>query len=391
MTEAAPPRPHLYLDHAATGPVRPEVVEAMTVALTATFGNPSSRHRLGLEAEELLDRARRTVAARLGLRPGERLVFTSGGTEANALALLGAARAAGRRGRHVLVSAVEHVSVLASAGLLEREGFSVERLPVRPDGRVDLDAAAGLARPDTVLLAVLHVQNETGVVQPAPELARSVRARSPSCLVLVDAVQSFTLLPAGLSTLGADLLSVSGHKIGGPKGIGALVVGTAAKISPLVGGGEQESGLRPGTENVAGAVGMARAVELAPADPSRICRARDRLEEAFLSGVRHGVVLGRDAPRAPHIASLAVPGVPSELLANLLESRGVCVSTGAACGSRRRARSHVLEAMGVPPSTGVVRVSLGHSTLDSEVDEAVRILSSLGPDLARAPRGERAP
>lgn len=372
----------IYLDHAATSPVAPEVVEAMRQVMVEDFANPSSRHALGLAAERHLQRARRLLGALLGVGP-EQIIFTSGGTEANALAILGSARL-GRAGGHLLVSAVEHPSVLETARSLQAEGFSVEEVPVTAGGLVEPEAVEARLRPDTRLLAIMHVNNETGVRQPVEEIARMVKARRPECRVLVDAVQSFGLLPTELPSLGADLLTVSAHKLEGPKGVGCLAVARGVRLARLWGGGDQEAGRRPGTENLPGIVGLARAAELASGRDRAWLESRGRrlLEELARQAPR-ARPLGDPAWRMPHILALAVPGVRSEVLANALEERGLIVSTGSACHSRKRARSHVLEAMSVPAEHGVIRLSLGRRTEEQEVVQAAALVGAAISELCR--------
>lgn len=371
--------PSIYLDNAATTPTLPEVVEAMRRVLLEDYANPSSRHAMGLAAERHLRRAREIVAARVGVDP-TRLVFTSGGTEANALAILGTARRSpGRRG-HLLISSIEHPSVLGSADLLRREGFEIERIPVGAGGWVDPGTVAGLVRESTLLVALMHVNNETGVVQRTAEVSRVVKDRNPSTLVLVDAVQSFPVLPVRPEALGADLLTLSAHKIHGPKGTGCLVTGAGAGVAPLWGGGDQEGATRPGTENLAGVVGFARAVELLSPEPERLARLCGELEEAVVRSRPGAYAVGDSARRAPHIIALAVPGISTEVLMNLLESLGVCASSGSACHGRRSLRSHVTAAMGLPPDHGVVRFSLSGTTSDADVRRATEIV---GAALAR--------
>jgi len=366
----------IYLDNAATTRVLPEVLEVMSRVLTEGYGNPSSRHRMGLAAEAQLRAARQTLADRVGARP-EDVVFTSGGTEADALALLGTAGRQGKRARHLLVSAVEHPAVLKTAALLEREGVQVERIPVTDGGWVDPQQVGGMVREETFLVAVMRVNNETGICQPTAEVARVVKQRNPDCLVLVDAVQALPALPVSLDGVGADLLALSAHKVHGPKGTGCLVLGPAAKLAPLWGGGEQEGGLRPGTENVAGIAGFARAVELLRPDEGQLTRQRAAILGAVTRARPDAFPVGDDRRRAPHVLCVAVPGVATEVLVNLLESRGVYASSGAACHSRRSLRSHVLDAMRLPADHGVLRFSLSGTTTDAEVERAAGIIGDL--------------
>jgi cysteine desulfurase len=362
-----------YLDNAATTRVLPEVLAVMSRVLTEGYGNPSSRHRMGLAAEEHLRAARQTLAERVGGRP-EDVVFTSGGTEADSLALLGTARRQGKRARHLLVSAVEHPAVLKTAAMLEREGVQVERIPVTDGGWVDPEQVRAMVREETFLVAVMRVNNETGIRQPTVEVARMVKERNPDCLVLVDAVQALPALPVTLDGVGADLLALSAHKVHGPKGTGCLVLRQGAKVAPLWGGGEQEGGLRPGTENVAGIAGFARAVELLHPDGEQLARQRDAILEAVRRGRPDAFPVGDDGRRAPHILCVAVPGVATEVLVNLLGARGVYASSGAACHSRRSLRSHVLDAMRLPADHGVLRFSLSGTTTDAEIERAAGII-----------------
>ena len=373
MAEHDPPE-LVYLDNAATTRVTPEVAESMRRVLCQEFGNPSSRHAAGLAAEEHLVRARRVVARRFGVEPG-RLVFTSGGTEANAMAILGAAGKQRRPG-HVLVSAVEHPSVLNTARMLRQH--EVETVPVTAGGWVDVDRLESMLRPETFLVAVMHVNNETGVIQPVADVARVVRRRGDGCLLLVDAVQSLTALDTDLSSLGAQMISASAHKVHGPKGTGCLALAEGVRLAPLWGGGEQEAGARPGTEDVAGAVGFATAVELANADTEHLAGATRRLARAVLSKFPGAAEVGDPHLRVPHIVAITVPGLPSEVLMNMLEARGVCISSGAACHSRSSLRSHVMEAMGVSGGDGVIRISLSCShTTAQEIARAVEVIEQL--------------
>jgi cysteine desulfurase len=375
----------IYLDNAATTEVLPEVVQAMTMVMTTDFGNPSSRHAMGAAAEGYLNQARQVVARRLGCPPAQ-LIFTSGGTEANALALLGVARAK-RPGRHVLCSAIEHASVLDSARLLSDEGADVEQLPVTAQGEVDPAMVASRLRPETVLVAVMHINNETGIVQPVEEIGRVIQAHNlqhgTRCRFLVDAVQSFTVMPVGLAQLGADLVTVSAHKIHGPKGVGALAVADNLRLAPLWGGGDQEAHQRPGTENLPGIVGFARAVELSPSSAEHWPAWGTSFLPDLLARWPRLQLIGEPARRAPHILALAVAGLRSEVLVNALEEQGVFASSGSACHSRRSLRSHVLEAMGLPYDSGVLRLSMSSTTSEADLREVgvrlERVLSQLKP------------
>ena len=372
----------LYLDNAATTPLRPEVTRAMASVLSDPLmaGNPSSRHRLGARAREALEEARRQVAALVGARP-ERIIFTGSATEANNLALLGAAGARGRRGGHLVVSAIEHPSVLEPAAALEARGYRVTRVRPGPDGVVDPEAVAAAVGDDTFLVSLMLVNNETGALQPVAEAARLARRRNPQVLVHSDLVQAAGRLPVDVEALDVDLASLSAHKIHGPKGVGALYVGPRARLEPLVFGGGQERGLRSGTENLPGIVGFGAAAELArrdlPESGRRLRRLSDRLIEGLTRGEVPAHLLGPRDPerRAPHIVCVAYEGVRAETLANHLDQEaGVLVSVGSACSSHKARTSHVLLAMGVPEplAEGAVRFSLGLMTREDEVEEAVR-------------------
>ncbi|HVZ73776.1 MAG TPA: cysteine desulfurase family protein [Polyangia bacterium] len=382
----------IYLDNAASTRPAPEVLAATRAVEDAFFANPSSAHGLGAAAARALEAARAEVAAALGAEAAE-IVFASGGTEANALGLLGAARAA--RGRHVVVSGLEHPAVVRTAERLKAEGCEISVVAPTPAGIVRAEDVLSAARPETAVVALMLVNNELGTIQPVAEIARAlaaaqpIRAKRPH--VHVDAVQAFGFLRVRPHALGADSLAISGHKIHGPKGTGALWVRPGARIEALWDGGRQERGLRSGTENVAGAVGLARAAALAieaqdAGVAAQIEAARDRLESealeaaaALAPGARRTVA---DAPRAPHIASLAFPGYPAEPLLHALEARGVYASAGSACASKTRGPSAVLKAIGVDDDTAVLRFSLARTTTPAEIDAAVEALRGALEELA---------
>lgn len=355
----------LYLDHAATGPVRQEVREAMLPFLGERFGNPSSHHTVGEDAATALDDARRRIAAVVGMRPGD-IVFTSGATEANNLAVKGVAVAAllrsGRAG-HIVTSAVEHESILASCAYLERvHGVAVTRLPVDPEGRISPERVAAALRDDTVLVTLGYANNEIGTTQDAAAVADVVRAaRVPLHL---DAVQAAGWLP--LAGTGADALSLAGHKVGAPQGIGALAVRGRIPLEPLLHGGGQERDRRSGTQNVAGAVGLARALELAEAERSdaaaRVTALRDAFIRRVLALVPEARLTGHPVHRLPGTASFTFAGVSGEAVLLELERRGVVSSSGSACAAGSDAPSHVLVGLGIAPEVAQtsVRFSFGH-------------------------------
>jgi cysteine desulfurase len=356
----------MYLDNAATAPVRREVLEAMWPFLTADFGNPSSRHEVGEAAARGLAAARGTIAAALDCRVGE-IVFTSGGTEANNLAVKGIALAA-PRGRHIVTTAIEHEAVLASCDYLRRHhGFEITLLPLGDGGVVDpLEVAAAL-RPDTTLVTIMHANNEIGTVQPIRDIAAVARAAGVP--MHTDAVQSAPWLEVGLRSLGVDALSVSGHKLGAPKGIGLLVVRGAVPLEPVLHGGGQERGRRSGTENVAGAVGLAAAIRLRSGATSveSVRLSRDAIIRGVLGGVPGAFLTGHRDARLPAHASFCFPGTSGEAVLLELERRGIVSSSGSACAAGSDDASHVLVALGIDEDTARSAVRF---TLDTTVDEA---------------------
>ena len=376
----------IYLDHAATTPVRPEVFAAMEPFFGPRFGNPSSTHRWGREARAALDEARERVARCLGANPDE-ICFTSGGTEGDNLAVLGTWRALRQRGRNAVVTTpIEHKAVLAVAHQAGREGAEERILAVDANGVVERASFDALVRDDVAVCSVMWVNNEIGVVQPVPELAEAAKARG-ACFH-TDAVQAFGKIAIDAATQPFDLLTLSGHKIGAPKGIGAMYIRRGTPLEPLMHGGAQDRGRRPGTENVASAVGLARAAELAVAEReeewARLERLRDELEAALVARIPDAVVHARGARRAPHILNLSVPGTDSESLLMALDLAGVAASSGSACQSGSVTPSHVLTALGVRPdlASAAVRMSLGALT----TDDCVARVSQLFPALIEKAR-----
>jgi len=376
------PQP-IYLDHAATTPVRPEVFEAMQPFFGARFGNPSSIHRWGREARVALDEARERLARCLGARPDE-VCFTSGGTEGDNLAILGPWR--GREGerahrRAIVTTPIEHKAVLAAVHQAVREGAEERFLSITPDGLVDLDRAREAIDRDVALCTVMWVNNEIGTIQPIAEVA--ALARDAGALTHTDAVQAFGKIPIDLSSMPIDLLTVSGHKIGAPKGVGAIYIRRGTPVQPLLFGGSQDRGRRPGTENVAAAVGLARAAEIAVAEREAECERlralRDTLEAALLARIPDAVVHGRVAPRAPHVLNISVPGTDSESLLMALDLAGVACSSGSACQSGGVEPSHVLAALGVQAdlASAAVRMSLGALTTDDCIDRVAQLFPAL--------------
>lgn len=362
----------LYLDHAATSPVRPEVLEAMRPYLTDVFGNPSSHHTVGEAAASALDDARRRVARALGMRTGD-VVFTSGGTEANNLAVKGITLGALARGkRHLIVSPIEHESILESADFLRRfHGIEVSLLPVDGCGRIAASDLQALLRDDTALVSVGHANNEIGTVQDAASLADL--ARDAGVPLHLDAVQSAGWLP--LDGLGADAVSIAGHKLGAPKGTGALAVRGRVPLEPLLHGGGQERGRRSGTENVAGAVALATALDLAEAERvdvvTRVGRATARFISAVLTAVPQAALTGDPAQRLPGTASFTFAGTSGESVLLELERRGVVSSSGSACAAGSDEPSPVLLACGIEPAIAQtsVRFTFGRGALPDDAPE----------------------
>jgi cysteine desulfurase len=367
----------IYLDHAATTPVRPEVLEAMLPFYEGGGYNPSSVHAEGRAARAALDDARDRVSRLLGASAKE-IVFTGSGSEADNLAIAGAARATLRRGRHIVSAVTEHHAVLHSLDALRDDGWEITLLPVDSEGRVDSQAFSAALRDDTVLASIAYANNEIGTIPPIAELAGLARKRG--VLFHTDAVQAPAYLPVDVRALGVDLLSIAAHKFYGPKGVGALYVRAGTPLEPIVHGGGQEFAKRAGTENVAGIAGMARALELAAEEresaAKRIGMLRDRLEALTcerLDGIR---VNGGGAPRLPNNLNLGLLGIESDRLVARLDLDGLAASAGSACASGVVEPSHVIAALGLGPewSRGVVRLSLGRSTTEEEITRAGDIL-----------------
>ena len=363
----------IFLDHAATTPVRREALEAMWPYLTGSFGNPSSHHGLGNEASRALAAARAEVAAVVGCRPGD-VVFTSGGTEADNLAVKGIALA-NPRGRHLVVSPIEHEAVLESAAYLARvHGFTVDEVAVGAGGLVQPEALARVIRPDTALVSVQLANNEVGTVQPIADLAQV--AHASGARFHTDAVQAAGWLPLSLDGLGVDALSLAGHKVGAPKGTGALIVRGRIPLEPVVHGGGQERGRRSGTENVAGAVAFATALRLAEAERSDAAARVDALANELIAriaaSVPDAVLTGDPVHRLPGTVSYVFPGTSGEAVLLELERDGVICSSGSACAAGSDEPSHVLTAVGMPAELAqtAVRFTLGAETSAQDVADA---------------------
>ena len=358
----------IYLDNAATTRVCPEAAEMAYRVMTEQYGNPSSTHARGREAKKLLDAARRELALCLGCQPKE-LAFTSCGSEADNWALLSGAWAASARGGHVISSMAEHDAVRKSLDELERRGYEVTRLPPDPSGAVPVQAVLDALRPDTVLVSLMLVNNETGAVNDIPGLARALKKAAPKVLLHCDAVQGFLKVPFTVKSLGADMVTISGHKIHAPKGIGALYIRSGLHLRPLILGGSQEDGRRAGTEAMPAICAFGEAARLGRAlmaeSTERMAGLRQRAASRLLAENPGLVVIGGGAP---HILCVSLPGYRSEVLMSVLESRGISVSKSSAC--KKGGRSHVLEAMGLPAPVidGALRLGLSRYTTAEELD-----------------------
>lgn len=374
----------IYLDYAATTPVRQEVIEAMLPYFAQNGYNASSVHAEGRAARAALDDARDRVARSLGAKSKE-IVFTGGGSEADNLALIGVARALRARGRHLVSTATEHHAILHALDALREEGWEVTLLAVDEEGGVSPDAFASALRADTVLASVMYVNNEIGTVQPIAQFAAIAHERG--ALFHTDAVQAAAYLPIDVDALGVDLLSLAAHKFYGPKGTGLLYVRDGTPIVPILHGGSQEFAKRAGTENVAGIVGLAAALDLAMDERTeaagRVATLRDRFERRVLERLSDVRVNGGDGMRAPHISNLSFLGVTSEQLLMRLDMDGIAVSAGSACASGAVEPSHVIAALGLPETwmRGVIRFSLGRTTTQAQIDRAAEVLEQAVTDL----------
>jgi cysteine desulfurase len=377
----------IYLDHNATTSVEPAVVDAMLPYFSTEFGNASSIHSFGQRARAAVETAREQVAALLNARSQE-IVFTSGGTESDNHAIFGVAQAllpapSGveapvRHGTHIITTTIEHEAVLNACQALEKQGVAVTYLPVNREGLIDLDELRLAVRPETVLITVMHANNELGAIQPIAEIGRI--AAAARVRFHTDAVQSAGKIPVDVKALELDLLSISGHKLYAPKGIGALFIKSGTRLRQLLYGGHHQRGFRPGTENVAGIVGLGKAAELAgfslEKDAGRISRLRDTLERGILDRVPDSSVNSANAPRTPNTANILFPGIEGEALVIALDLRGLACSTGAACSSGAVEPSHVLTAIGLPAADAraSIRFSLGRHTTESEIAAALELI-----------------
>lgn len=380
-----------YLDNSATTRVFPEVAELMTKLMLEDYGNPSSMHFMGVRAEQYVRRAKEQIAKVLKVNEKE-IIFTSGGTEADNLALIGAAMANRRSGMHLITTKIEHPAVLRTMEYLERQGFRVTYLPVDKTGRVRLEDLGRSIRQDTILVSVMHTNNEVGAVQPIAEMGMLIKKMNPRTLFHVDAVQGFGKFRIYPKKMYIDLLSVSGHKIHGPKGVGFLYAGEKVKLHPIVFGGGQQGGVRSGTENVPGIAGLGLACgkvyETLEEDNERMYRLREKLIEGVreIGNVEINGCPGREG--APHVVSISFRGVRSEVLLHALEDRGICVSAGSACAAKHPRPSETLKAMGVERALleSTLRFSLSLFTTEEEIVYTLHTLHEIVPVLRRYSR-----
>lgn len=360
----------VYLDHSATTPISKEVVEAMMVVMEKEFGNPSSVHQFGREAKKALEDAREKVALLIGAEPSE-IIFTSGGTEADNLALLGAAKANQKKGKHIITSSIEHHAILDTAKELEKLGFEVTYLPVDECGLVNVADLESALREDTILISIMHVNNEVGTIQPIEEIGKI--AKTKKIIFHSDAVQSVGKIPVNVNDLNVDLLTVSAHKVYGPKGVGCLYVRKGTRLDPQHFGGGQERKRRPGTENIPGIVGFGKAAELALANlpqEQNIVKLRDKLIDGLMERISDCQLNGHPTKRIPTNVNVSIRFLEGESLLLSLDMKGIAASSGSACTSGSLDPSHVLLAMGIchEIAHGSLRMTLGKDTTDEDID-----------------------
>ncbi len=366
----------IYLDHASTTPTDPEVVEAMRPWFSEQYGNPSTVYSLGLNAAHAVQQARESIAAGLGAEPDE-IYFTSGGTESDNWAILGTADAHSKKGRHLITSTIEHHAVLETLEYLEKRGYEVTRIPVDAEGLVDPADVRRALRSDTILVSVMHANNEVGTIQPLADIGWITR--EAGVLLHTDAVQTAGKIPLDVNELGVDMLSLSGHKFYGPKGVGVMYSRKRNRITPLLHGGAQERNRRAGTHNVPGIVGLAKAFAIAQArmdeDAAREGVLRDRLWERLSNSIDSIYLNGHPNRRLAHNLHVRLDGIEGESMILMLDMEGICVSSGSACTTGSLEPSHVLLALGIPAEQahGSLRVTLGRSTTEADIDHFIEV------------------
>ena len=378
----------IYFDNAATTRVRPEVAELMMKVMTEDYGNPSARHVMGMKAENYIKTAREQIARTLRVDPGE-IYFTSGGTESNNLALIGTALARSRRGKHIISTGIEHAAIYKPLDLLREQGFDITILPVDRQGHIDLSELSAAIRPDTILVSLMYVNNEIGSIEPIAEAGRIIKERNPECYFHTDTIQAYGKLRIRPKMEHIDMLSVSAHKIHGPKGTGFIYIDKHVRLHPLILGGGQERDMRSGTENVPGIAGMGLAAEMYYKEHEKIeagmLSVRDRLIDRL--SVMEGVKLNTEKGEgfAPHVVSASFAGVRAEVLLHALEQKGIYVSSGSACSSNHPAISGTLRSIGVDQDLldSTLRFSFGIYSTPEEADLCADALEELLPQLRR--------
>ena len=381
-----------YFDNSATTKVLDSVKDIVVKTMTEDYGNPAAKHRKGMEAEQYIREARKIIADSMKVQEKE-ILFTSGGSESNNMALIGTAWANQRAGKHIISTAIEHPSVYNPLGVLEELGFEVTILPVDHDGHISLKELEEAIRPDTILVSTMYVNNEVGAVEPVEEISRVIKAKNPSALYHVDAIQAYGKYVIRPQKQGIDLLSVSSHKIHGPKGVGFLYIRSGVKIKPLIYGGGQQAGMRSGTENVPGVAGFGAAVKEMYTDHAekiqKLIGLKDYMTDRL--GEIEGTVINskKGEASAPQIVSVSFEGVRSEVLLHALEDKGIYVSSGSACSSNHPGISGTLKGIGVAQKLldSTIRISFGIFNTKEEVDYTIDVLKELVPVLRRYQRG----
>ncbi len=372
----------IYLDNAATTPVRSEVLEAMLPYFTQKFGNASTIYSYGREAKEALEESRKNVAQLIGAN-AEEIFFTSGGTESDNWALRGIASANVKKGKHIITSSVEHHAVLHTCQDLEKQGFKITYLPVDKDGLINVKDVADTITDETILVSIMHANNEIGTIQPINEIAKVIKQKNPEIIFHTDAVQTAGKIPVNVNNLGVDLLSMSAHKIYGPKGVGALYIRKGTRIAPFMTGGAQESSRRAGTENIAGIVGFGKAAELAVCEQQeqfeKLTLLRDRLMQGILNTIPYTRLNGHPTLRLPHNVNISFEFIEGESILLNLDMKGICASSGSACTSGSLDPSHVLLAIGLPHEIahGSLRLTLGRENSQEDVDYVLEVLPGI--------------
>jgi len=372
----------IYMDHAATTPLRSEVLDAMLPYLTEKFGNASTIYSYGREAKKAIEDSREKIAQLIGANAKE-IFFTSGGTESDNWALRGVAAANIKKGKHIITSSIEHHAVLHTCEALERQGFKITLLPVDKYGLVDVKDVVNAITDETIMVSIMHANNEIGTIEPIKEIGKAIKEKKPDIIFHTDAVQTVGKIPVDVNDLGVDLLSMSSHKIYGPKGVGALYIRKGTKILPYMTGGAQESNRRAGTENVPGIVGFGKAAELAKIELKehydKLIVLRDKLINGILENIPYTRLNGHPTLRLPHNVNVSFEFIEGESMLLNLDMKGICASSGSACTSGSLDPSHVLLAIGLPHEIahGSLRLSLGRDNTEQDVDYVLEVLPGI--------------